>query len=1067
MIVFFAERPLTQYDLYVSTLVPIRDLDKFDPRKIDSKVANPKEPLCSTKEILHINIKSIDSIKSIAERKSLVMQGEIGLISIILDDGHIKLSHFGNYIAQLLNKSKTSWSAYNLAALYWRMKGNAYESIECLRRALHFGPTQEAKPITLVSLGNVLHQSQRPEDAAIVLEMAIDFEPLNSVAHYTLGNVYAVLMQYNKSVESFDYALRLSDNLPWVRKRRAAVLCHQKLEKSLENQHEKLQNTLDELRMYQIQHAEWTKMNNKLSNVQASLETRVSSRASYEKFKVMTKGETFRPQGCYETIENGKIFIECVVNSNDSNNLPKQTVYRRNTPTSNEQNENLEVKVTLSNKKDSNANADDIEIVFGPENMPNDYVEIDRNQPYIKKKYPKLSKQLFNEFKKIGNPNWPSQEECKKYVSRFPEWGQLPTVYLPPENKGYDIQRIINEDIDLDSSTPHSLPWYPPVCDGDISDSVKLQPKYANMPGLKNPGTKEKYPDESIRVKFLESFGQKEEKENIAELGARIKSAMEAQIWPTWLLNTLAANYWRIIGNAGASISCYSLALNEAPIQYKDLVLTNLGALLYRLGHVDSALKLLQEAVAICDTEPETHFFLANLFSAKGNMTGAIHHYRAALKLEPEYPGGLDQLRIPSCYIKFHQTFPPSQDPGDLSCLRKDQGVKCGHPHQQERDERSCAFSNAADMHRKHEQNTLTSIQGTSDYILCRDGHCQFVTQDELDRMNHLERQQDIHACSNQENTDELVMIKPIPEEEDKITKIVHQDDMKHLPTGAVEIATIAVTEDDASDIINPNLQDVPDDELPDMLLKVTPANNFKMPVATPEKCAEIEINWKTFTSTWLSVSAKNINFGEFLPGVMTGNEFVEPECEDTRVSLRSLDHLSGVRLRKNLRYNAEVGLKEAFQSITGKVDAPVKDGVQKMATRIAQAMMKNPDSWVLSTAAALYWRVKGNAVKAINCVRHSLLHAPNNMRDIPLISLANILHRSGLYNDALIAANMALEISPTFVVSHFTMANIYTSKRDLEKAKLFYLSTLTLQSTFEPAMDRLLSVMCGKWTSK
>ena len=94
-----------------------------------------------------------------------------------------------------------------------------------------------------------------------------------------------------------------------------------------------------------------------------------------------------------------------------------------------------------------------------------------------------------------------------------------------------------------------------------------------------------------------------------------------------------------------------------------------------------------------------------------------------------------------------------------------------------------------------------------------------------------------------------------------------------------------------------------------------------------------------------------------------------------------------------------------------------------------------------------------------------------------------------GLYNDAIIAANMALEISPSFVVSHFTMANIYTSKNDLEKAKLFYLvsklfkhprnffnifsnilifqSTLTLQSTFEPALDRLLSVMCGKWNKK
>ena len=122
--------------------------------------------------------------------------------------------------------------------------------------------------------------------------MAVDVDPMNSVAHYTLGNVYAVLMQYNKSIESFDYALRLSDNLPWVEKRRAAVMvnidfgwsffyitnlfqCHRKLERTLENQHEKLQNTLDELRSYQTQHAEWTKMNNKLSNVQASLETRV------------------------------------------------------------------------------------------------------------------------------------------------------------------------------------------------------------------------------------------------------------------------------------------------------------------------------------------------------------------------------------------------------------------------------------------------------------------------------------------------------------------------------------------------------------------------------------------------------------------------------------------------------------------------------------------------------------------------------------------------------------------------------------------------------------------------
>ena len=71
----FAERPLTQYDLYVSTLVPVKGFDRFEPRKMDPKKKMLKEPWCSTKEILHINIHSIDRIASIIDRKNLIMQG--------------------------------------------------------------------------------------------------------------------------------------------------------------------------------------------------------------------------------------------------------------------------------------------------------------------------------------------------------------------------------------------------------------------------------------------------------------------------------------------------------------------------------------------------------------------------------------------------------------------------------------------------------------------------------------------------------------------------------------------------------------------------------------------------------------------------------------------------------------------------------------------------------------------------------------------------------------------------------------------------------------------------------
>lgn len=48
--------------------------------------------------------------------------------------------------------------------------------------------------------------------------------------------------------------------------------------------------------------------------------------------------------------------------------------------------------------------------------------------------------------------------------------------------------------------------------------------------------------------------------------------------------------------------------------------------------------------------------------------------------------------------------------------------------------------------------------------------------------------------------------------------------------------------------------------------------------------------------------------------------------------------------------------------------------------------------------------------------------------QDVPLISLANILHNAKLWNDAVIVATMAVEIAPHFAVNHFTLGNVYVA---------------------------------------
>lgn len=50
--------------------------------------------------------------------------------------------------------------------------------------------------------------------------------------------------------------------------------------------------------------------------------------------------------------------------------------------------------------------------------------------------------------------------------------------------------------------------------------------------------------------------------------------------------------------------------------------------------------------------------------------------------------------------------------------------------------------------------------------------------------------------------------------------------------------------------------------------------------------------------------------------------------------------------------------------------------------------------SWMLATAAALYWRVIGDTLEALHCLQHALAHVPDDAKDIPLVSLANVLQR-------------------------------------------------------------------------
>lgn len=62
------------------------------------------------------------------------------------------VQQFGHEIAVGLAKNKTSWLFYNLGILYWRIKGEAPQAIECGRRAVYYAPRYTTKCLRYLKL---------------------------------------------------------------------------------------------------------------------------------------------------------------------------------------------------------------------------------------------------------------------------------------------------------------------------------------------------------------------------------------------------------------------------------------------------------------------------------------------------------------------------------------------------------------------------------------------------------------------------------------------------------------------------------------------------------------------------------------------------------------------------------------------------------------------------------------------------------------------------------------------------------------------------------------------------
>jgi hypothetical protein len=71
-------------------------------------------------------------------RANLSTGPELKLAESVLGDKDMAL--FGHQVAVGLEGNSTSWLHHNLASIYWRIRGDAPNAMECARKAVHSAP---------------------------------------------------------------------------------------------------------------------------------------------------------------------------------------------------------------------------------------------------------------------------------------------------------------------------------------------------------------------------------------------------------------------------------------------------------------------------------------------------------------------------------------------------------------------------------------------------------------------------------------------------------------------------------------------------------------------------------------------------------------------------------------------------------------------------------------------------------------------------------------------------------------------------------------------------------------
>ena len=121
------------------------------------------------------------------------------------------LQEFRDAVAELLLAEPNNPGVLTLSARGALVAGEIERGLEDIARALELAPDQWE---SLYVNGMLLYQAARHEEARLSLQKALQANPLSSLVHGGLGNVFVALGETRQAVEEYRAAINLDPEQP-------------------------------------------------------------------------------------------------------------------------------------------------------------------------------------------------------------------------------------------------------------------------------------------------------------------------------------------------------------------------------------------------------------------------------------------------------------------------------------------------------------------------------------------------------------------------------------------------------------------------------------------------------------------------------------------------------------------------------------------------------------------------------------------------------------------------------------------------------------------------------------